>query len=227
LRILVLLALIVSPCIAEDIYFEIHFQKLGKLMEKMLEIKDLNPYCKIFIYKGKHKVNVFPDDENDIINKLLTKTCEDKLKLVKPYSIDEYLDNYDFSESKSDWKIYVDKTGVSEVNEIWVKENKKAKEIIEKRSIGTSRYEYGYKGDLITKVSSKVYEGLQSITSEHKIDYNKISNKNLPVKVESKYIQKLSKRDIGDFERKFDEVVYLKNYKVDQNVALKYFSQSN
>lgn len=227
MKLLILIILVLSNIHAKDIYFEIHFDKVDKLFKRMLEVDVKDPHCKVYIYQNKHKVVVSPKDASEVIEKYLSKTCEDKLKLVKKIEIENFLENYDFVESKSGWKIYHDKTGISEVNEIWLKESKKEVELIEKRSIGTSRYEYMFKGDLITKVSTKVYEGLQSITSEHEIEYKTIEKTQYLIKVKSKFIQKLSKRDIGEFERKFDEIIFIKNHKVDQNVALKYFSQSN
>lgn len=227
MKLLILLTLVLSNIYANDIYFEMYFDKAEGLFKRMLEVDVKDPHCKVYIYQNKHKVVVSPGDESEVIEKFLSKICEDKLKLVKKIEVENFLENYDFTESKSGWKIYHDKTGISEVNEIWLKESKKEIELIEKRSIGTSRYEYKLKGDLITKVSTKVYEGLQSITSEHEIEYKNIAKKQYPIQVKSKFIQKLSKRDIGEFERNFDEVILIKNYKVDQNVALKYFSQSN
>lgn len=227
MKILTLLTLIFSSIHAKDIYFEIHFDKVDKLFKRMLEVEVKDPHCKVYIYQNKHKVVVSPKDESEVIEKYLSNTCEAKLKLVKKIEIKDFLENYDFAESKSGWKIYHDKTGISEVNEIWLKESKKEVELIEKRSIGTSRYKYMLKDDLITKVSTKVYEGLQSITSEHEIEYKSIKKTQYPIEVKSKFIQKLSKRDIGEFERKFNEVIFIKNHKVDQNIALKYFSQNN
>jgi hypothetical protein len=224
---IIFILLISLSCLAKDLFFEIHFDSTQGLFERMLSVKKANYFCEVYIYQNKYKVVVKGNEENEIIKRYLAKTCEDKLKIVDQTTLESLLANYDFLESKEDWKVYVDKTGVAQINEIWIKENKKEISLIEKRSIGTSRYVYSLKDDRITKLSMKVYEGLQSIESEHEIRYQKIKNSYLPTEMQSSFVQKLSKRDIGDFERKFDEKTFFKNYKVDQNVALKFFSKSN
>lgn len=210
---------------SQDMYYEIHFKELGGYLAKKINMDSAALSCEVFNYNGKVKIKVNPIDVNELIKKFMLKTCTEKNQFVAIIKIEDYLTNFEFEKTKNSWKIYKDKTGVSELNEVWLKESKSEISLIEKRSIGTSRYTYHKKGDLFYKVSASVYEGAQSIESEHQIEYQKINKADFPKNISSRYIQKLTKRDIGEFKREFTEVVTFKNYKVDQNIALKYFTQ--
>jgi len=218
--------LILTPLAqSQDLYYEIHFNELGGYLAKKINKDPHELSCNIYNYKGKIKIKVIPSDVNELIEKFMLKTCAQKNQFVSIKKIEDYLTNFEFDKTKNSWKIYKDKTGVSELNEVWLKDSNEELSLIEKRSIGTSRYTYYKKGDLFYKVSASVYEGAQSIESEHQIEYITIGKAKYPKSINSQYIQKLTKRDIGEFKREFSEKVNFKNYKVEQNIALKYFTQ--
>lgn len=208
----------------DDLYFEIHIKDLNLILDKKLTKTKLEPFCKVYLYKNQSKVEI--SSKNLKVEKILTKLCEEKMKIVFGPSLEDYLLNFEFNEKNNDYNVYLDKTGVSEINEIWVNEQSNKLSIIEKRSIGTTRVSYTYKNKLIEKVEVSSFEGAQSIESKHQVIYGGEKNSTLPKEITSEYIQKLSKRDIGKFKRDFNETVFFKNYKIDKNVALNHFSKN-
>lgn len=207
-----------------DLYYEIHIESLDAILTNKLEEVERTPYCKVYSYRGKLAVEV--ESNNQTIKEMLKKVCEKKHNIVQGSKLDDLLLNFEFKEKYSKYNVYVDKTGISEVNEIWILENKKQIEIIEKRSIGTTRIKYELKNKKIYKATISSFEGAQSVESDHVFLYSKEKKSDYPTKVVSNYTQKLSKRDIGDFQRKFNETVRFKNYKIDKNIALNYFNKN-
>lgn len=209
---------------AEDKYFEIHIKDLKSfLVKKLVDLKE-EPFCKVYIYKNKVDIEISVKELS--IKEILRKYCENKVELILGSDREDYLLNFEFHEKNNDYNIYLDKTGVAEVNEKWVSESDDTLSIIEKRSIGTTRIKYIYKDKRISEVEVSSFEGAQSIEGKHKIEYLKVDNIMLPNRISSHYVQKLSKRDIGDFQRNFNEEIIFKNYKIDKNVALNHFSKN-
>ena len=207
-----------------DLYYEIHFTNINKIIETKLKKLKSKPFCKIYSYRGKTSVEVDIDDRN--IKKMLSSICLKKHNVVQGANIDDLLLNFEFKEKYSRFNVYVDKTGVSEINEIWMAKSKNELEIIEKRSIGTTRIKYKYSSKKLIEVTMSSFEGAQSIESNHRFAYSEEKASDMILSLESEYTQKLSKRDIGDFQRIFKEIITFENYKVDKNIALNYFNKN-
>lgn len=208
-----------------DMYFEIHFEGYNEFIDKQMVTDKTDVFCKVYVYMGDIKVEVNSKKKNKLLEKFTKKACLEKVGFIVEATIDDYLLNFEYRESKDNWRVYSDKTGVSDLNEIWIKDEVGKLSVVEKRSIGTSRYVYEKENKKIKKINTSVFEGTQSIESEHNIIYEE--GNLFPTKIVSNYIQKLTKRDIGKFQRNFEEVVFFRNFKNDQNIALKYFTQEN
>ena len=207
-----------------DLYYEIHIDEIEKIIENKFSKTEERPFCKVYSYRGKFAVEV--EFENENLKNIIKEICEAKHRVIQGSVLDDLLLNFEFKEKYSQYNVYVDKTGVAEINEIWVSKNKSMTEIIEKRSIGTTRIKYKYQKSRLKEAIISSFEGSQSIESNHTFNYFKSNKSDKPDELVSKYTQKLSKRDIGEFKRSFNEKIMFRNYKVDKNIALNYFNKN-
>lgn len=219
-----------GPNKVRDLYFEIHNDDLKTLIERKTSSKDIGEFsCQVYWTQERMEVVAIAGKLSEPLREILKRTCEKKSLIVIPFAIKEYLKPFERAESKGEWVIYKDATGINSINEIWVKDGFETSSIIEKRPIGTTRVTYHYATVNGTKALEKIvstsYEGIQNVTTETKLTSQKFKEHTFPVKAEVSSTQNLVRKEMGDYTRDIDETFYFRNISVNESKALLFFSK--
>lgn len=214
-----------------DLYFEIHSDDIKSLLETKASLKKFEKFhCEVYWLKDRSKVVVKADNITKELKEIVEKACERKSSLARPFDLKDYLRPFEKKEKKNKWQVYVDDTGINKINEVWIKESKNELDIIEKRPIGTTKVNYKFTKKNSEKILKEValtsYEGIQNVKTNTSLEYKSVGDFHLPSKLIMETEQNLSRKEIGDYTRKFTETFYFTNYKVNESKALMYFSQN-
>lgn len=214
----------------KDLYFEIHSDDLKSLVEENYALKKIGPlYCKVYWLKNRSEVVVVGKDLENPLKNTIRDACFRKANLALPTALESYLEGFEKVKSSDGWIVYQDITGLSDKNEIMVKEQKSSTRLIEKRAIGTTKLHYYYrrfkKQKVLRKVEISSYEGIQNVQSTVNIIGHGKSKYYLPKKVVVNTAQNLIKKGVGRYSRNIKENYYFKQYKINRSEAVLYFSK--
>lgn len=216
-----------------DLSFEIYTNELENLLNQKVineKVKDI----RIQYYWLKNKSDIEVKSVGQIDNKIkksIKLNFKNKLDIITGSDFSDFIKGYEKEPSKSNWMKWSDPTGLKDITEVSIKRSESTIDVIEKKSIGTTRTKYNFemkpwsKKKLVLKsVVYKVYEGVQSAETKTTINYKKVNGFWLPSELEIATSQKVNKNENEDYTRKINERFEFRNYSINQTSALQWFA---
>lgn len=216
-----------------DLSFEIYTNELENLLNQKIineKVKDI----RIQYYWLKNKSDVEIKSIGKIDNKIkksIKLNFKNKLDIITGSDFSNFIKGYEKESSKNDWTKWSDPTGLKDITEISIKRKKSTIDVIEKKSIGTTRTKYNFeikpwsdKQLVLISVVYKVYEGVQSAETKTKINYKEFNGFWLPSELEITTGQKVNKNENEDYSRTINEKFEFKNYSINKTSALQWFA---
>jgi hypothetical protein len=252
MKLLIIIFLLISNVFAKEKYFNpFHDQKIRDLVfeveskaidtllkNKFMKNKDVKLVLRVYWIKNNKMdgefVGTLPSVKEEILSDI-KDTMLEQIKNLMSSNISDAIKSYEKVDNKGKYKKYIDKAGISEIQEILVNESKKdSVSIILKRPTGTDktqyflgRFKWSDERPLIISLKREIYEGLQNTKINSSIKYSRFGQYWLPKQISTTTRQtlKISKIDQYETKRNFDEELLFMNYRVNQNEALRWFAK--
>jgi len=158
-----------------------------------------------------------------------------KSNIVWGVDLKQWLSAHKFVKEENGWFTFVDDSGMLDAMKIKIKFQHKKLQIVEKRPTGTLKATYKFQSKkwsknllVLNSVKREIYEGIQSIIIENKIEYKEHGKLGwLPSRVTAKTVQRVVSGSTKKVQRMMEEEFIFFDYKVNQSFAKNWFSQRN
>ena len=221
-----------------DLVFDVTSPNLDELLQKKLMLSKKQEFrLRVYWRKEQALECEIVDSISEIDSNLLLEIKNDlftKISQLMLSDVYEKVAGYKKIKVQNNKNRYVDQTGLSEIEEAVIEENIENVKILIKKSneeIDTTysikKYKWSDNRPVIYSVKKIIENKLQETIVDTEVSFEKSGNYWLPSSLNSKIKQNLRVSPIDKYktERILSELLVFQNYKINQNMALKWFAK--